>query len=218
MKRFVVIGLGNFGTAVAEALSARRHEVIAIDPNEEAVDRVAATVARAAVGDGRQVKVLQEVGAGDADAGVVSTGDDITASILATLALRDVGVKEIYAKVISRDHARVMDRLGVSDTVFPERDSGSELAARLCGRSLLNYVRLGPDFSVMEMAVPSAWCGKSLRDLELTRQHGLLVVAIHDVLRDEFSIARDPDFVLKDSDTLLVAGRDDDLDRAARGS
>lgn len=217
MKRFVVIGLGNFGAAVAEGLAERGHDVIAIDSDEQAVDRVAANVARAAVGDGRQVKLLEEVGASHADAGVVSTGDDITASILATLALRDVGVEEIYAKVISRDHARVMDRLGVTDTVFPERDSGFGLAARLCGTSLLNYVRLGPGFSVMEMAVPAAWVGKSLRELELTRRYGLLVVAIHDVLRDELAVARQPDFVLKDSDTLLVAGRDEDLDRAARG-
>ena len=82
MKRFVVVGLGNFGSSIAEALFAKGHEVIAIDPDEKAVDRVARHVSRAAVGDGRELAVLDQIGAKNADAGVVSTGDDITASIL----------------------------------------------------------------------------------------------------------------------------------------
>src|SRR5688572_22135080 len=121
MKRFVIVGLGNFGSSVAEALYAQGHEVVAVDPRAEAVDRIAAHVTRAAVADGKSVEALQRAGAREADAGIVSTGDDITASILAAMALRDLGVKDVYAKVISRDHARVMERMGVSETVFPER-------------------------------------------------------------------------------------------------
>ena len=91
MKRFVVIGLGNFGSSAAEALHAQGHEVIAVDPREEVVDRIAPHVSRAAVADGRSIDALERVGARGADAGVVGTGDDITASILATMALRDLG-------------------------------------------------------------------------------------------------------------------------------
>src|SRR5688500_3682648 len=100
MKRFVVVGLGNFGSSVAEALHARGHEVIAVDPNAEAVDRIAPHVTRAAVGDGRSLTTLDRIGARDANCGIVSTGDDITASILATMAMKDLGVREVYVKVI----------------------------------------------------------------------------------------------------------------------
>ena len=91
MQRFVVVGLGNFGAAVAESLHAARHDVLAIDTDEKAVDRIAPLVSRAVVGDGRSVKTLERVGAKGADGGIVSTGDDITASILATMALKDLG-------------------------------------------------------------------------------------------------------------------------------
>jgi trk system potassium uptake protein TrkA len=214
MKRFVVIGLGNFGSSAAEALHAQGHEVIAVDPRAEAVDRIAPHVTRAAVADGRSVEVLERVGARGADAGVVSTGDDITASILSTMALRDLGVKEVFVKVVSRDHARVMERIGVTETVFPERDTGLALASRLSGSAILNYVRLGTGFSMQEMAVRADWVGKSLRELELRRNYGITVIAIHEILEDRIISTPDPDLVLKGSETLLVAGRDEDLARA----
>lgn len=216
MKRFVVIGLGNFGASVAEALHAAGHDVIAVDVSEDAVDAIAPHVTRAAVGDGKQVAVLDRIGARDADAGVVSTGDDVTSSILAAMALRDLGVREIYAKVVSMDHARVMNKMGVTETVFPERESALRLATRVSSRGLLNYVRLGAGFSLQEMAVPQKWIGRSLRDLALPRRYGISVVAVHDMLRDEIVPVSDPERSLTESDTILVAGKDDDLARAAR--
>ena len=215
MKRFVVIGLGNFGSSVAEALFAKGHEVIAIDPDEKAVDRIAPHVTRAAVGDGRDLQILDRIGAKSADAGVVSTGDDITASILATMALHDLNIRDVFVKVISRDHARVMERMGVTESIFPERESALALGARMSGYGLLNYFRLGPGFSIQEMAVPQSWNGQTPRGLELRRSFGISVVAIHDVLTDKIDPSPDPDAVLKESDTLLVAGKDEDLVRIA---
>jgi trk system potassium uptake protein TrkA len=216
MKRYVVVGLGNFGSSVAESLHAQGHEVVVVDPSEAAVDRVAAHVTRAAVGDGRDVKTLERIGAKGADVGVVSTGDDIAASILATMALKDAGVSDVYVKVISADHARVMDRMGVTDTVFPEREAALGLASRVSGRALLNYVRLGTGFSMQEMAVPTEWEGRSLRTLRLRDEMRIAVVAVHDVLTDAWAAVPDPDAPLKESDTLLVAGRDEDLARLAQ--
>ena len=212
MKRFVVVGLGNFGSSVAEALHAQGHDVIAVDPNPAAVDRIAPHVTRAAVGDGRSLPVLQRIGATGADVGIVSTGDDITASILSTVALRDAGVSDLYVKVISVDHARVMERIGVTETIFPERESALALGKRVSGKALLNYVRLGAGFSVQEMGVPEAWNHRKLSDLDLRRRHGVLVIALHDMLTDQI-VLPDPEAVLKESDTLLVAGRDEDLAR-----
>ena len=212
-KRFIVIGLGNFGASAAEALHAKGHDVAALDTDGTAVDRIGPRVSRAAVGDGRQKDVLQRLGADDADVAVISTGDDLAASVLATMALRDLGVREIYVKVISRDHARIMDQLGVSETIFPERESALRLAERIVSTEILNYIQLGRDFSLQELAVPDAWVGKSLRELELPRRYRISVLAVHDVLKDEILPVPDPDAPLKESDTILVAGTDRDLQR-----
>ena len=215
MKRYIVVGLGNFGAGVAETLYAQGHDVAAIDTDERAVDRIAQHTTRAAVGDGRDAEARKRIGAEGADAAVVSTGDDITASILSTLALRDLGVGDVYVKVISADHARVMAKIGVTETVFPERESAIRLGIRISKRAILNYIQLGAGFSMQEMAVPGPWIGRSLSALRLRGRYGISVIAVHDVLTDEMIPVPDPEEPLKESDTLLVAGRDEDLERVA---
>ena len=216
MKRFIIVGLGMFGSGVAETLFEQGNEVIAIDLKPENVDRIAPHVSRAAVADARNIELLAKIGAEGADAGVVSTGDDISASVLATMALRDLGVHELFVKVISRDHARIMKKIGVTETVFPERESSINLAMRMMrSNALLNYIRLGTSFSLQEMAVPNRWTGKSLRELQLRARHKISVVAVHDVISDQMIPVPDPDALLKDSDTLIVVGSDKDLARVA---
>lgn len=216
-KRFIVIGLGNFGSGVAESLHAKGHEVVAIDTDEGAVDRVGPRVTRGVVGDGRQVAVLERVGARHADAAIISTGDDLAASVLSTLALRDLGIREIYSKVISRDHARIMDQLGVTETIFPERESAVRLSERIVSTEVLNYVQIGKGFSLQELGVPERWIGKTLRELELPRRRRVSVLAVHDVLTDVIAAVPDPDSPLKESDTIIVAGADEDLERVIQG-
>jgi trk system potassium uptake protein TrkA len=215
VKRYAVVGLGNFGLTVARSLYEAGHEVIALDRNETLVDRVAANVTRPVVGDGTDIRLLEKVGVSDADAGIVSTGDDVTASILAALALKDLGVREIYVKVVSRDHARVLEKIGVTETIFPEQESGLRLATRI-GSGVLSYAGLAPGFSIQEMAVPESWIGGTLRQLSLPVRHRVFVVAVHDLLRDEMLAVPDPDRTLTESDTLLVAGAVADLQAAAR--
>ncbi len=216
MKRFVIVGLGNFGFTVAKSLSDNGHDVIAVDFEGDVVDRIAAFVSHAAVGDGTDIDTLRRIGANDADAAIVSTGENISASILATMALHDLKVKDIYVKVISTDHARVMNRIGVTDIVFPERDSAIGLATRISGSALLNYVRLGTGFSIQEMGVPNSWLGRTIRDLQLRQNFDITIVALHDILTDRITASPNPDQVLTDSDTLLVAGDDAALLRAAK--
>lgn len=215
MKRFVVVGLGNFGSGVAETLATRGHEVIAIDSDEARVEAIAPHVERAAVGDATQIAVLRRIGAEGADGAIVSLGDDITASILSALALRDLKIPNIFVKVVSIDHARVMERQGVTETIFPERESAIALGYRLAASGLMNYVRLGPEFSIQEMAVPEGWLGKSLRELDLRRRFQIQVIALRDVLHDKWFPAPDPGQSLTESDTLVIAGREDDLSRVA---
>ena len=215
-KRFIVVGLGNFGSTIASTLHALGHDVAAMDVSPERVDRLNGGVTRAAVGDGTNPKDLKRLGAENADGAIISTGSNITASALSTLVLRDFGVDEIFVKVISHEHARLIGKIGVTETIFPEQESGMRLGRRIGNRLLLDYVEFGSGIGLQEMAVPNAWLGRSLRELGLPRKVGIVVVAVHDMLRDDLQPTPDPDAPLKDSDTLLVAGRVEDLDRAAR--
>lgn len=216
MKRFMVIGLGNFGSSVVRTLQEIGHDVVALDRNADRVDALARVATTSAVGDGTDVHTLKRVGAEDADAAVISTGDDITASAMAALVLHDLGVEELYVKVISSDHARLIEKIGVTETIFPERESGARLGKRISSTLLLNYVSLGEDFNLQEMAVPEAWVGQSLRDLELPRRNNISVVAVHDMLTDRIQAVPDPDAPLKESDTLFVAGTAKSLARTAK--
>lgn len=215
MKRFLVIGLGSFGTSVMESLHARGYEVIGLDIKEAAVDRAGRHATRAVVGDGRELRTLQRIGAEDADAAVVSTGRSITASILATMALRDLGVAEIYVDVVSRNQARVLQKLGVTEAIFPERESGLRLARRIASTRILNFIDVGAGFGVQEMTVPASWVGRCLRELDLPRTFGVSAIAVHDVERNEMTPTPGQDIELRESHTLVVAGRDEDLARAA---
>ncbi len=216
MKRFLVVGLGNFGFAMAQSLVQRGNEVIAIDLDGDVVDRLAPSVSYAAVGDGTDLETLQRLGVMDVDAAIISTGDDLASSILATMAVRDLKVKDIYVKVISNEHARVMGRMGVTDIVFPERDSAQALAKRISGVALMNFVKLGSGFSVQEMGVPSIWNGKTLRELQLRQNYDVTIVALHNMLTGTISATPDPDQPLSDSETLMVAGMDPALERVAK--
>jgi trk system potassium uptake protein TrkA len=215
MKRFVVVGLGNFGSSVAEALYSHGHDVIAVDTDETAVDDIAPHCSRAAVGDGREVAMLEEIGAEEADAAVVSTGDDITASILSTMALQDLGVETVYVKVISENHTRIMRKLGVAETVFPERESGFNLASRISEKGVLDYVRMGRNLSVQELVVPESWRGHTLRELDVRAEYDVSVVGIHDTTVDEMIVPPDPDDTLEHTDTLILAGTDQALEAVA---
>lgn len=215
MKRFVVVGLGNFGAAAATALTELGYAVTAIDVDREKVERAASRIDRAVAGDATDPEVLEQIGAGEADAGIVSTGDDVTASVLTAVGLRDAGVTEIHVKVVSDLHARILDKLGVASTIFPEREAARLLARRVADRSILNYVTLGPGMAAQEMAVPEGWVGSTLRQLELPRRYGVSVLAVHDYLTDELRPVPDPDAPLKSSDTLLLAGGEKSLRKVA---
>lgn len=216
MKRFLIVGLGLFGSEVARALYADGHEVIAVDTDPDLVDEIGAEVTHAAVADAHEIKNLESVGAKECDIGVISIGTDVGASVLIAMALRDLGIPEIYAKVTSHSHARILEKLGVTETIFPEKEAAQRLAARLSRPGILSATPLAPGFSLREIAVPEAFRGKTLRELELPRTHGIQIVAVRDMLAGTLSHLPDPDGVLKDSDTLIVVGAEEALDALSK--
>ncbi|MBN1203357.1 MAG: TrkA family potassium uptake protein [Myxococcaceae bacterium] len=216
MKRIIVVGLGNFGASLAARLHELGQDVICLDPRHEVVDAIGPKVSRAVVADATQRAVLEEVGARQADVAIISTGDNLSASILTLLALKDFGVGQIFVKVRSDDHARIADALGATESIFPERESALGLASRLTSGKLLQYVQLGAEFGLQEMPVPNAWNGKSLRELALPQRYRVNVVAVHDMLTDRMIPIPEPDRPLTQSDTLLVAGEPSALERITK--
>lgn len=216
MKRFVVIGLGRFGSWVARALYDQGFDVIAIDRNPNLVDKHADGVTRCVVGDATDPAILREVGAEEADAAVVSTGTDLAAMILSIMALKEVGVGDIYVKVFNRRAAEAVERFDVREMIFPEQEVAYRLARRLASTTVLDYVPLGGDYSIQEMAIPDAWIGKTLQELSLPMSKGVQVVALYDVLTDRWRVVPDPATPLKESDIAIVAGPDRILAEVAR--
>ncbi|HKK07530.1 MAG TPA: TrkA family potassium uptake protein [Gemmatimonadota bacterium] len=213
MKRFLVIGLGHFGSWVARALHAQGHEVIAIEERGELVDRFASMMTRGVVGDATNRDLLREIGAASVDAAVISTGEDLATSILATLALREMGVEEIYVKVTSPEAARALEAFQVRETIFPEREVAFRLAHRIASKTVLDYLPLSEGYSIQEIAIPDEWLGKSLRELALPQRFGIQVVAVYDVLNDSMQVVPDPEKPLKESDVAIVAGQDERVAR-----
>ena len=211
--RVLVVGLGAFGIWFSRTMREMGHEVIAIERDEALVDRHAEWVDRAVVGDATDPALLERVAAGNVDAAVISTGEDLSTTILAIMALRDLGVREIYAKAKSVNASRALERLDVTEAVFPERDAGSRLAHRIVSRAVLDYTEIGEGFSMQEIAVPDAWTGRTLVELEPRESLGLQVVGVRDALTGSLALPPDPEVKLKTSDSLLVAGRDDVLER-----
>jgi trk system potassium uptake protein TrkA len=212
MKRFVVIGLGRFGSWVGRALHRQGFDVIAIDRDGDRVDQFSHEVTRAIVGDASDVEILKRAGASKADAAVVSTGSDLAATIMATLALKELKVPRIVAKVASTRDAKAMERFDVDELVFPEKEAAERLAYRLASTSVLEYIPLGEKYSIQEIAIPDAWLGQPLSELNLPHQQGIQIVAIYDVLQGTWDVVPAADRLLTDSDVAIVAGPTETLE------
>lgn len=215
--RVLVIGLGAFGFWFSRTMKEMGHEVIVVERNGDLVDRHAEWVTRAVAGDATDPALLERVGAG-VDAAVIATGDDLSTTILVTMALRDLGLRQIYAKARSLNAVRALDRLDVTEAVFPERDAGVRLAHRIISRDVLDYTPLGEGFSMQEITIPETWTGRSLVELEPREKLSLQVVAVRDALTGKLGLPPDPNARLKPSDSLLVAGSDKVLEKLSAES
>lgn len=214
MKQFAVIGLGNFGFYLATELYNKGHQVLAIDKNAGRIQEAKDTVSQAVVADATDIKALEALGIAEMDAVIIGIGGTVISnSILATLNVKDLGAKEIHAKAISEAHRRILQKIGATEILFPERDLAATVAERLHNPNMLNYLPFGEDYSITQIAPPDAFIGKSLRELDLRRTYGLQVVAIRESLPERMNVVPDADFKIKDSDTLILLGANKDLEK-----
>jgi trk system potassium uptake protein len=213
MKQFVVIGLGNFGFNVARALYTQGHHVLAIDADEKKIEKIKNDVTDAISGDARDEAVLREFVSDTATAAIISLGDNMEGSVLCTMYLKEIGVRKIIVKAINDDHRKVLERIGATETIFPEREAGVRLAQRLSVPNLIEHIPLAPDFSISQIETPVSFVGKTLKDLSLPTKYGIQVIAVKDVLTDEFYVIPGAEFKIMPDSALLVIGKSDDLSR-----
>lgn len=177
MKSFLVIGMGRFGTAVAQELTELGQEVLAIDENVESVQRIAEDVTQVMQGDAQDEAVLGAIGVRNFDCCIVAVGTDMEASILITVMLKDLGAQYIIAKARSNVHAKVLERVGADRVVLPESEMGCKLAQRLAHTNVVDFIGVSDEYSILEIHAPKSWVGKSLVQLDVRQKHKVNVLA-----------------------------------------
>ncbi|TVY03940.1 potassium channel family protein [Paenibacillus cremeus] len=178
-KQYAVIGLGRFGSSLASELVSLGFEVLGIDKDEESVDQMSEKLTHAVVADATDEEVVRSLGLRNFDCAIVAIGDDIQASILAAILLKELGVKMVVAKALSELHGKVLEKIGVDRVIFPERDMGVRVANQLASPNLLDYIELSHDYTIAELAVPKRLSGSTLEDLNPRARFGCSVVAIN---------------------------------------
>jgi trk system potassium uptake protein len=213
-KNFAVIGLGRFGGSICRTLSDEGFDVLAIDENEERVNAYAMIASHAAVGDTTDEAVLKSLGIRNFDHVIVAIGDNIQASILTTLILKELGVQHITVKAQNDYHEKVLLKIGADKVVHPERDMGRRIAHNMASSSVLDYLELSDEHSIVEIVANKKIGGHTIIDLDIRKKYGLNIVAIKRGL--EIIVSPMANEEIQVNDVLIVIGNDSDIDRFER--
>lgn len=208
-KQYVVIGLGRFGTSVAKTLYSLGNDVLVIDKDEDLVQDISDSVTHAVQMDATDENGLRSLGLRNFDVAIVTIGDNIQSSVMVTLLVKELGVKYIVAKGNSDLHAKVLYKIGADRVILPEKDMGVRVAHNLVSSSILDYIELSPDYSIMEIEALNEWQDKSLRELRLRSKYGINVMAIKK--GDEINLAPSADDLIDAKDVLVAIGSAQDL-------
>jgi trk system potassium uptake protein TrkA len=208
----VVLGLGRFGASLALELMRRGTEVLAVDTDPLLVQELADHVTHAAVADTTDVEALRQLDVPDYPRAVVGIGTKLEASILTTAVLVDLEIPNIWAKATSRQHGRILERIGAHHVVLPEHDMGERVAHLVTGR-MMDYIEFEDDFAMIKTVAPSDIVGKPLSETGVRGRHGITVVGVKRP-GQPFTYASH-DTVLQRGDLVIVSGRIDDVESFA---
>ena len=204
MKSYIVIGLGLFGAEVARKLCEQGCEVLAMDVRNDLVQQIAADVTHAVVGDAQDKGVLRALGAGDFDCAIIAIGDDLAASVLTTMNLKELGVPYVVCKAHDETHRRVLEKLGVDRVVIPECEFAGKLARSLSSHNVLDYIELSEDYGILEVPAPKSWIGKTLKELNVRAKLGVNIIAVES---DEVTnVSPAADYKVLSGDIMVVLG------------
>ncbi|WP_163150053.1 TrkA family potassium uptake protein [Anoxybacillus sp. MB8] len=210
-KEFAVIGLGRFGGSVCRTLSEQGMEVLAIDMNEDKVNEYASIASQAVVADSTDENVLKSLGIRNFDHVIVAIGDNIQASILTTLILKELGVEKITVKATNDYHEKVLKKIGADHIVHPERDMGERIANNMISNNVLDYLELSDRHSIVEIVANERLHGHSLLELDIRAKYGINIVAIK--RNNDIIVSPLASEVIYAGDILIVIGADQDIDR-----
>ncbi len=214
--KFAVIGLGSFGSNVAKTLYEKDHEVLAVDRDKNKIEEVKTFVSDAVHMNSAVKENLQALEIQEMDVVVVSLGPEMEASILTVLYLKELGASRIVAKALTEDHGKILDAVGATEVIYPEKDMAIKTALRLSNPNVLEYLPLISGIDIQEIAPPEKFIGKSLRELDLRNKYGVQVIAIKEIIPEKTTYIPMADFVIKDSDILIMIGEPKQLDKINR--
>jgi trk system potassium uptake protein len=212
-KQFAVIGMGRVGVSLVRTLGSLGHDVLGIDCDEDRIQDLSAELTSASLvaADATEGTVLRDLGLEQFDGAAVVIGENIEASVLVTLVLKDLGVPLVFSRANSPLHARVLERVGADHVVQPEKEFGEFMARQITSPGMKDYLELGRDEALIELEVPREWIGKSLADLQLHRKKDLTVLAVKGE-GQEGSLPR-PEAPLKEGDVLIIGGPKTEIDK-----
>jgi len=213
MKRVVVIGLGIFGFNIVKDLYENGFEVVAIDKNKEIIQKIRDFSTKAILADGTDKEVLESIGIQEDDVVIVSFGEDLAASTLITLHLKEMKVKRIIVKAPNEDHKHVLEKVGATEVIIPEREMADKVAKGLISPNVLDYIPLSDEYTICEIVPPPSFMGKSIAELHLRSKYHIEVIAVRETLPERLTMVPRADFVIKDSDVLVVIGRGEDIQK-----
>lgn len=212
-RRFIVLGLGSFGTALAVRLCNNGCRVTGVDSDAERVEDLKHLLYEAVIADVTDTDSLKELKLETAHAVFVSLGENITPSLLCALHARELGAKRIIVKGITQDHAKLLKSLGVERVIFPEIEIATELADRMTWPNVLDFMPIDPEYSFAEITTPSSMVGMTLREANLRKGMGISVVGVKDALSGKLHMFPDGEFRLSDDQLLVVVGRQAELNK-----
>lgn len=210
-KQFAIIGLGRFGVSVSTELYKLGHDVLAIDNNEEKLDDITNHSTYSAVADGTDEKELRNLGITNFDHVIVAIGDDLQASILCTLLLKEMDIPSVWVKAQNFHHHKVLDKIGADKIIHPEHDMGNRIAQHLVSDRVIDYIELSAEYSIIEITVPASMHKKTLAQLDIRAKFGVTVLGIR--RGKEVNISPTAQDRLYKEDVLIAIGHNNDLRR-----
>ena len=204
MKSYAVIGLGRFGKEVARQLHSLGCEVLAMDTKSELVQEIANDVTHAVVSDAQDKEVLKALGVREFDCAIIAIGDNLAASVLATMNMKELGVPCVVCKAHDDTHRRVLEKLGADRVVIPEQENAARLARSLSTPNVLDYIELSEDYGILEIPAPKGWIGKTLKELNIRAKLGVNIIAVENNKKTNVSPAAD--YQIQQEDILVVLG------------
>ncbi|MEC0212474.1 TrkA family potassium uptake protein [Paenibacillus ehimensis] len=208
-KQFAVIGMGRFGSSVAKTLSNLGFEVLAIDSSEQRTQEVSNIVTHVVQADSTDEEALRALGLRNFDVVIVAIGQDIQASILTTIIVKEIGVPKVVVKAQNELHGKVLAKVGADKVIYPERDMGVRVAHHLISSNIIDYIELSEDYSIVEVQAVGQMVGRNLRELDIRAKYGCNVMAIR--TGDKMNIAPHAEDIIKHNDILIIVGRNTDL-------